>query len=181
MKRIAAGAATVALSIPGLLGLAATGTAGATTTAASKPSAQDLKWLRSNAQTDLAEISLGTLVQKKSSNAGTLRLARITKSQHKTVLAKLRVLAQDLHVTVPASPSSAQLKQASQLKTLSDLTFDKTYDNDQITGHKLSIGQTKLETRKGTNSRVVRFAKHYLPIAEMHLKMAEKLKRALTH
>jgi hypothetical protein len=46
-----------------------------------KPSAQDVTWMTANAQTDLAEISLGTLVASKSTNAGTLSLAKVTKSQ----------------------------------------------------------------------------------------------------
>ena len=68
-----------------------------------------------------------------------------------------------------------------QLKKLSGLTFDKTYDQDQIAGHVLSISQTKTEISQGRIAKVVGFAKYYLPIAEMHLKMAQKLKTELAH
>jgi hypothetical protein len=37
-------------------------------------------------------------------------------------------------VTLPTSPNATQLKQAAQLKKLSGITFDKTYDKDQIAG-----------------------------------------------
>jgi predicted outer membrane protein len=73
------------------------------------------------------------------------------------------------------------LSQAIQLKKLSGLTFDKTYDKDQIAGHMLSISQTKSEIRKGSDSKVVGFANYYLPIAEINLKMAQKLKTELDH
>jgi putative membrane protein len=173
MKKLAAGAAMAAISLSGL------GAATADASATAKPSAQDVTWMKANAQTDLAEISLGTLVASKSTNADTLSLAKITKSQHKTALAKLSTLAKGLHVTLPTSPNTMQLKQAAQLKNLSGMDFNKTYDLDQIQGHVLSISQTKSEIKKGGDSKVVGFAKYYLPIAEMHLKMAQKLKTEL--
>jgi predicted outer membrane protein len=114
-----------------------------------KASTQDVTWKTAKAQTALAEISLGTLVASKSTNADTLSLAKVTKSQHKLALAKLRTLAKSLHVTLPTSPNATQLKQANQLKKLSGMSFNRTYD--------------------------------YLPIAQMHLKMAQKLKTELAH
>jgi putative membrane protein len=176
MRKFAAGAATAVLSVSGL-GLAAT----SSTAATMKTSSQDVTWMTANAQTDLAEISLGTLVASKSTNANTLSLAKVTKSQHKLALAKLSTLAKGLHVTLPTSPNATQLNQASQLKKLSGLTFDKTYDQDQIAGHVLSIRQTNTEISKGREAKVVDFANYYLPIAEMHLKMAQKLKTELAH
>jgi putative membrane protein len=178
MKRFATGAAIAVLCVPAA-GLAETGSAGAATTAATgKPSAQDIKWMKSNAQTDLAEISAGKLVQSKSRTPGVLRLAKVTETQHAQVLAKLRALAQHLKVTLPTSPNTMQQAQAAALKKLSGVDFDTTYDLDQIAGHKLSISQTETEIKKGTTSTVVGFAKTYLPTAEMHLKMAVKLKAA---
>jgi putative membrane protein len=180
MKKIAIGAAVAALSVPAL-GLAAAGSAGAATgTATSKASAQDAKWMKSNAQTDLTEISAGKLVLSKSSNADTRRLAKVTKAQHTLALSKLRGLANRSGVTLPTSPNAMQLQQAAALKKLSGLPFDRAYDKAQIAGHRLSISQTKLEINKGTDRPVVAFAKHYLPVAEMHLKMAQKLKGEIT-
>jgi putative membrane protein len=176
MGRFAVGAATAVLSVSGL-GLATTGATAATMKAAT----QDVTWMTANAQTDLAEISLGTLVASKSTNADTLSLAKVTKSQHKLALAKLSTLAKSLHVTLPTSPNAAQLKQANQLKKLSGMSFNKTYDQDQIAGHVLSISQTNTEISKGRDAKVVDFANYYLPIAQMHLKMAQKLKTELAH
>ncbi len=178
MKKFAAGATIAALSLSGF-GLAAAGAANAAATV--KASAQDVTWMTSNAQTDLAEISAGTLVLSKSTNADTRSLAKVTKSQHQAALTKLRIVAKNLHVTLPKSPNPTQSKQAAQLKKLSGLTFDKTYDQDQIAGHVLSIRQTKIEIAKGSDAKVVAFARDYLPVAEMHLKMAQKLKTELSH
>src|ERR1700735_1164023 len=113
MRKFAAGAAMAVLSVSGL-GLAATGAADAAST--TKASSQDVTWMTANAQTDLAEISLGTLVASRSTNADTLSLAKVTKSQHKLALAKLSTLAKGVHVTLPTAPNATQLKQASELK-----------------------------------------------------------------
>jgi putative membrane protein len=177
MRTLATGAAVAVLSVSGL-GVA-TGAASAAATA--KPSAQDVTWMTTNAQTDLAEISLGTLVASKSTNADTLSLAKVTKSQHTMALRKLTTIAQGLHITLPTSPNATQLKQANQLKKLSGRRFDKTYDQDQIAGHVLSVSQTNTEISKGRDAKVVGFANYYRPIAEMHLKMAQKLKTELNH
>jgi putative membrane protein len=173
MRKIATGAAVAVLSVSGL------GVAAGAASASAKPSSQDVTWMTSNAQTDLAEISLGTLVASKSTNAETLSLAKVTKSQHTAALGKLTTIAKSLHVSLPTSPNALQLKQATQLKKRSGLNFDNTYDQDQIAGHVLSISQTKSEIKKGGNAKVVAFAKYYLPVAEMHLKMAQKLRTVL--
>jgi predicted outer membrane protein len=178
MRKLATGAALAVLSVSGL-GLATTGAADAAST--TKPSTQDVTWMTANAQTDLAEISLGTLVASKSTNADTRSLAKVTKSQHKAALAKLTTIAKGLHVTLPTSPNTTQLAQATALKKLSGMDFNKTYDLDQIQGHVLSISQTGTEIAKGDNAKVVSFAKYYLPVAQMHLKMARTLKTELAH
>jgi putative membrane protein len=171
MRKLATGATAALLTVS-----ACGAAAGAAAAQPMKPSKQDSAWMKSNAQTDLAEISAGKLVQSKSSNPDTLKLAKVTESQHTMVLTKLRGIARDLHVTLPTSPSQTQLRQASQLKSLKGLTFDRKYDALQIAGHKLSISQTKTEIAKGSSSTVTGFAQRYLPVAEMHLKMAEQLK-----
>ena len=180
MKRITMRAAVAALTIP-VAGLAAAGTADiASAAAAQKPSAQDVRWMKSNAQTDLTEISAGKLVLSKTGNVDTRKLAKVTKAQHTTALSQLRRLAKRSGVTLPTSPNPMQLKQAAALKKLSGLTFDRAYDKAQIAGHKLSISQTKTEIKRGADGQVVAYAKQYLPVAEMHLKRAQKLKGEIT-
>jgi putative membrane protein len=173
MRKLATGASV------SLLAVSALGAAAVDATAATKPSRQDIGWMKSNAQTDLAEISAGKLVLMKTSNSGTRKLARVTESQHQAVLRKLRSMAKQLGVTLPTTPSQQQLQQASLLKRKTGLVFDKKYDQLQIAGHKQSISQTRTEITKGSSAPVVSFAKHYLPVAQMHLKMAERLERQL--
>ena len=145
---------------------------------AARVSAQDEKWMKSNAQTDEAEITIGAIALKRAEFPETKMLARVTRRNHKTALRKLVRLAKKLDVLLPATPNAAQIKAAAKLEKVSRSRFDRTYDLIQIAGHVLSIKQTKTEIRKGLNVSVVKFARYYLPIAQSHLRMT---KRALAH
>jgi putative membrane protein len=171
---------TAAVALSATMGL---GTAEAASAAPvpARPSAQDITWMRSNAQTDLAEIAIGKLALAKSHNADLLKVARVTMRDHKIVLIDLRILAKKEHVKLPTTPNASQRAAAKELKSLSGRRFNLTWDNIQIAGHKLSIRQTKKEIANGSARPVVRFARDYLPIAKMHLRMAEKLHHELTH
>ncbi len=177
MRKLMIGTAVVALAAALGTGTAEAATAAPATT---RPSMQDVTWMRSNAQTDLAEIALGKLALAKSRNANLRQVARVTMENHETVLARLKVLAGKEHVRLPGAPNATQQKQASELKSLWGRNFDLTWDNVQIAGHKVSIGQTEAEIRCGSAWATVSFAKYYLPIAKMHLAMAENLHRQLT-
>jgi putative membrane protein len=177
MQKLAIGTAVIALTAVMSVGTAEAATVGPTT---AKPSAQDGTWMKSNAQTDLAEIAIGKLAMAKSHNADLLKVAKVTMENHKTVLAKLKVLAKKEGVKLPAAPNASQQKDAKELESLSGSKFNLAWDNIQITGHKLSIAQTETEISKGSASAVISFAKYYLPIAKMHLSMVEKLHHQLT-
>lgn len=177
MSKLTISATVSALALVGVVGLSAAPALAATT---SGPSAQDVTWMKSNAQGDLAEISIGTLAMSKSSNPGVLNLAQVTKSQHTVVLGKLQALAKSLDVVLPTSPSAAQQALGNQLSGLSGSAFDLTYDMDQIAGHEQSIAETQTEISSGSDASVISFAEYYLPIAQMHLQMAESLHAQLT-
>jgi putative membrane protein len=175
MRRWLSAVLLTAISTAGAFGVAA-----GTAVAASGPSSQDVTWMQSNAQTDLTEIAAGTLAQSRSTNPTISNLASVTKSQHEASLGQLKALATSTGVTLPTAPNPSQQAQAAQLQTLSGLAFDLAYDNAQIAGHLLSIQQTKVEIADGSDAAVISFAKAYLPVAEMHLSMAEAAHVKLT-
>lgn len=178
MRKLMIGTALIALTA--IIGTGTAEGAMASTTTCARPSAHDVTWMKSNAQTDLAEITVGKLALAKSHSADLRMVARVTMKNHETALAKLEVLAKKDSVKLPTEPNASQRKAAAELKSLSGHKFNLTWDNVQISGHQLSIAQTKAEIAKGKNPAVVSFAKYYLPIAKMHLAMAEKLHRQLT-
>jgi predicted outer membrane protein len=83
-------------------------------------------------------------------------------------------------IALPGTPNATQQSQARALAHLWGQKFNLTRDNDQIAGHQLSISATSTEISKGSAPAVTSFARYYLPIAKMHLAMANKLHRQLT-
>lgn len=169
---LAVAAATVLLPV----GVSAQASAA---TVAAAPNAVDLTYLQKNAQTNLAEITLGTIVLSRSQSDAALGLARKTKSDHEAALAKLQTVADSLKVTLPTAPSPAQQADAAKLKNASDSVFDITYAQIQVAGHQLSIADTNTELSAGSDQSVQAFASYYLPVAQMHLTMATDLLTSL--
>ena len=171
LAMLAVAAATVLLPV----GLSAP--ASAATVAA--PSEVDTTFMQANAQTNLAEITLGTIVESRGASDATLALAQKTKADHQAALTKLQALAQDLQVTLPTEPNATQQAAAAQLQNASDDAFDLTYAQIQVAGHQLSIANTNTELSSGSDQSVQAYASGYLPVAAMHLTMATDLLTSL--
>jgi putative membrane protein len=144
------------------------------------PSAQDIMWAQSNAQTDLAEITIGQIAEQRALRPDTIELAEVTMSDHEKALAQLKAVAAQVGITLPTTPNAMQQAQAAELRTIPSGQFDATYDTFQIQGHEQSISQTQTEIADGSNAAVRDFAMTYLPVAEKHLQMAEMNFAALT-
>ena len=143
------------------------------------PSEVDTTFLQANAQTNLAEITLGTIVESRGASDATLALAEKTKADHQAALTKLQALAQELQVTLPTEPNATQQAAAAQLQSASDDEFDLTYAQIQVAGHQLSIANTNTELASGSDESVQAYASGYLPVAQMHLTMATDLLASL--
>ncbi len=137
------------------------------------PAAADKAFVAANEQVNLAEITVGAIALQRSHSATVRSLATKTVSDHKAAMAKLKTLAASENITLPAAPNAAQQSQAATLKSVSASKFDLTYAQFQVAGHKISIAGTKTEISGGSDSSVVNYAKYYLPVAQMHLTMAQ--------
>jgi hypothetical protein len=97
----------------------------------------------------------------------------MTLTDHQAALAKLQTVAAQLGVPVPTEPSPEQKKNAETLKAVDDASFDLTYSQIQVAGHQQSIAGTNQEITAGSDPAVIDYAKGYLPVATMHLEMAQ--------
>ncbi|MBO1756485.1 DUF4142 domain-containing protein [Allobranchiibius sp. CTAmp26] len=145
----------------------------ATAFAATSPSTADKTFVAANEQVNLAEIAISQLVMTHSSSAAVHTLAQKTVSDHMAAKAKLMAVAGKLGLTLPTAPNAMQQAQAAQLKGLTGSSFDQLYLRDQVAGHKMSIAGTNTEISTGSSTSVVSYARAYLPVAQMHLSMAQ--------
>lgn len=139
----------------------------------SKPSQQDATWVRSSIQTDLAEISGGKSAEQKSNNPLVTKLAKTLIIDHTKLLKRAEKLADRYAITIPTSPSAAQVAQASTVSTKTGKAFNLAYAKMEIDGHVKSIAQTKMEIAKGSNASIKMAAATALPMLKMHLQLAK--------
>jgi putative membrane protein len=165
VRRIVGGIGTVAIAAV----LTVSGASGAV----AAPSQQDTDYITSNGQTSLAEISIGELALHRAQNDAIRELAQMTLTDHQAALAKLQTVAAALGVPVPTEPSPDQKKDAETLQAVDDAAFDLTYAQIQVAGHQKSIAGTNQEISTGSDPAVINYANDYLPVATMHLEMAQ--------
>jgi len=165
VRRIVGGLAAVAI--------AAALTVSSASVAVAAHSSQDTSYIASNGQTNLAEITIGELALQRAQNDATRDLAQMTLTDHQAALAKLQAVAAQLGVPVPTEPSPEQKKNAETLQAVDDASFDLTYAQIQVAGHQQSIAGTNQEITAGSDPAVIDYAKGYLPVATMHLEMAQ--------
>lgn len=166
LRRVVAGAAALVVS-------AAAAVSGASIAVAAAPNAQDGTYVTANGQTNLAEIAIGQLALQRAQNDATRELAQMTLSDHQAALAKLQAVAAQLGIAVPTEPSADQKKAAATLQEVDDNAFDITYAQIQVAGHQKSIAGTNMELTAGSDAALINYATNYLPVATMHLQMAQ--------
>jgi putative membrane protein len=142
---------------------------------AAAPAAADSTFMHDNAQTNLAEITIGKIAESRAESADTKALAEKTMTDHEAALTKLKAVAKSVGFTLPDAPNAAQQADAAKLTSVSQDQFDLTYAQVQVAGHQLSIAGTKTELATGTSTEVKNYAAGYLPVAQMHLVMAQDL------
>lgn len=167
MHRVAAGGA--ALAAAALMAVIGAGPV------AAAPNDQDISYITSNGQTNLAEIAIGELALQRAQNDSTRELAQMTLTDHQAALAKLQVVADELGVPLPGAPNPEQQANAALLSSVDTAAFDATYAQIQVAGHQKSIQGTNAEIAGGSDPAVVQYATGYLPVATHHLEMAQEV------
>jgi putative membrane protein len=166
------GTLRVAVVTTSVLGALA-GTAINASVSAAAVSAQDRSFIVSNAQSNLAEIALGNLGNQKGTDAATKSLASVTLADHTKLQAQLAAVAKADGVTLPTAPNAMQMATAASLMATPSATFDLAYAQAEVMGHQMAIAAAQTETTAGSDSAVKSYATGYIPIATMHLNMAQ--------
>jgi putative membrane protein len=162
----------VAVMTTSVLGALA-GTAINASASAATVSAQDRAFFVSNAQSNLAEIALGNLGNQKGTDAATKALASVTLADHTKLQAQLASVAKADGVTLPTEPNAMQKATAASLMAAPSATFDLAYAQAEVMGHQTAIAAAQTETTAGGDTALKSYATGYIPVATMHLNMAQ--------
>jgi len=71
--------------------------------------------------------------------------------------------------------SMSQANELNSLNSKSNADFDKTYMNDQVSGHKDAVAMLEEYAKSGDNAKLKAFAAEVLPTVKSHLEMAQKI------
>lgn len=132
-------------------------------------SSQDRSWLIAAHQSNLAEISGGNLAAGKGHTDAVRKAGRMLTQDHAELDSKLRSVAQELGVNLPAEPNAEQQQEAKEFKSLSGTRFDQAWTHDQADGHVKAIELTEREIQTGSVPQVKQLAQSTLPVLKKHL------------
>jgi putative membrane protein len=90
---------------------------------------------------------------------------------------KQLVTSGKVKVNLPTTMDSAHQSEVDRLKGLNGAEFKKAYDEMQVAAHKDAVSLFERYAKSGDNADLKAFAAKTLPKLQMHLKMAEDLRK----
>ena len=182
MKRLVLGSLTATLLVAGVATTTAAQTpsvperAGVNSTLGIAPSTQD--FVTQAAISDMAEIESSKLAATKTDGKTKAFAEKMIKDHAETSLElKGLVTGGKVKATLPTEMDAAHKSKVDKLKGLSGASFAKEYDDMQVAAHKDAVSLFERYAKSGENAELKAFAAKTLPHLQMHLKMAEDLKK----
>lgn len=140
------------------------------------PSTQD--FVTKAAISDMAEIESSKLAVAKSEGKSKAFAEKMIKDHTETSTAlKGLVTGGKVKANLPGAMDSAHQSKIDKLKGLSGAAFTKEYDEMQVAAHKEAVSLFERYSKSGENADLKAFAAKTLPHLQMHLKMAEDLRK----
>ena len=157
-----------------LVGVAAMATA-ATIALAQKAPADDVTFVQKAAIANMTEVEASKVALEKSSDASVKSFAQHMIDDHTKAGDKLKSVATQQGLSVPADLDMPHKQVIEKLRGLSGATFDKEYKTQMLTDHKEAVALFSNESRDAAHTAVDQFAAETLPTLQSHLKMAQDL------
>ncbi len=127
------------------------------------------------AQSDIYEITSSQLALEHSQNQQVQAFAQKMIADHEKTTAALEPIAKTMGMTPPAQTNPAAQLELSYLETLDGDAFDKAYLEQQVVSHEAAVGAFEIATKTAQDGALKSFVQKYLPVVQMHLKMAQQM------
>jgi putative membrane protein len=132
-------------------------------------------FMKSMAQSNLAEIELGNLAQQKASDPAVRAFGKRMVTDHTTLNDQLKQAASQMNTPLPSSPSPAEMQQMQSLQGMSGKAFDRAYMDYMLSDHEADVREVQREAEFSTDPAVKNLAAQALPVLENHLRLAENV------
>lgn len=162
-----------------LLGFAFVLCAQSTKTTMLVANAADSMFMTHAAADGMAEVQMGQMALKKSSDPKVKQLAQRIVDDHTDANGKLQTLARYKQVALPAAPSQAAQDKATTMTSMDGTKFDQAWAAAMVSDHQKAVTLFTDEVQKTSDPQVKAFAQATLPVLKTHLQMAQQLQGQL--
>lgn len=139
----------------------------------------DADFLVNTASDGMLEMQLAQMARDRSGNQRVKDLGAMIVKDHEETVAKLKKLATDKNVTLPADISNGQQKRKEDLLKKSGIEFDRTYIDITVNDHNKDIKDYGKAAKNATDPDVKSFASNSLPMLYTHLDSARSLQKIM--
>lgn len=154
---------------------------GSTTGASQGTASMDPKsFVKEAAEGNMAEVKLGQLAQKKSSNADVKSFGERMVTDHSKANDQLKQTATSENIMVPTSMGSKYQKTYNKLSKLSGARFDQAYMKEMVEDHQKDVNTYEKASTGLSDPQLREYASNTLPILQQHLEMARNIEQQLT-
>ncbi len=127
----------------------------------------------------MAEVKLAQLAKEKATDTAVQHFADMMIADHSAANEKVKALAAERNVTLPAEPGEDEQKKAAELGKKAGKDFDKDYVNTMVKGHEETLDLFKKCSSKTSDGAVKAFADNTIPTIEHHLMRIKDIKKGL--
>lgn len=135
------------------------------------------QFLMDAADGGMAEVEGGNMAQQKASNADVKNFGAMMVKDHSAANEKVKSLAAQRNVTLPATPSDKHKKMAADMNKMSGRQFDKAYMDMMVADHKKDISMFEKALNDTKDEGVRSFITATLPTLRMHLDSAMAIQK----
>ncbi len=137
----------------------------------------DADFVQTAYQDDLAEELAGGNAATQAGSSQVKAFASRMLSDHDNMAAGLQQVATQQGMTVPASPSDAQITRINAMATSMGAAFDRPYIAAEVSRLQTMVLAHRTEAASSQNTVLKQYASDRLPVVQLHLKDAEALPR----
>jgi putative membrane protein len=136
--------------------------------AANAEPAPDASFLQSVHQADMAEIAAGGIARERGVSAPVRALGARFVRDHTAIDARLTATARAAGVTLPDTPTAAQLALTRKYQSVPAASFDRLYLRTQLTAHNDALRAGRAELAEGQDDRVKKLVEFAAPLVQAH-------------
>jgi putative membrane protein len=135
----------------------------------------DANFLKTMANGGMAEVEVGKLATEKAMNPDVKKFAQQMVDDHSKTNEKVKTLAKEKNVDLPAKPGPEHAAAKSKLEQQRGTSFDAEYMKAMVKNHQKTVQLLQHQISSGQDARVKSFAQEALPTVQHHLQMAKDL------